>query len=129
MTAAENRWLFGTTVGALRKHVDRWPDRPFVIATEGSICYGEFYQRVNRLANWLLEHGVTRGSNVGLLMFNSPDLYVSLLAVHRLGAVANLWNFRLVAKDIRYLVEVTKAVAVICSAELLPLADGLSGCT
>ena len=120
--------MFGTTVGALRKQVDRWAHRTLIVSAEGSISYGEFYGRVNRLANWLLEHGVTRGSNVGLLMFNCPELYVSLLAVHRLGAVANLWNFRLAAADIHYLAEHTQARAVVFSPELLHLVEGLRGC-
>lgn len=121
--------LFGTTVGALRKHVDRWAGRDFVVAAGGSITYGDFYRRVNRLAHWLLEHGVRRGSNVGLLMFNSPELYISLLAVHRVGAIANLWNFRLAAGDIRYLAQRTRTAAVVVSPELIPLVNELSGCT
>ena len=84
--------MFGTTVDVLRKQVDRSPLKEFIVGPEGSLTYREYNQQVNRLANWLSGKGVHKGDNVGLLMLNCNELYVAILAVHKLGAIANLWN-------------------------------------
>jgi acyl-CoA synthetase (AMP-forming)/AMP-acid ligase II len=111
--------MFGTTVDVLRKHVDRSPLKDFILGPEGSLTYREYDQQVNKLANWLASKGIKKGDNVGLFMFNCTELYVAILAVHKLGAIANLWNFRLRGKEIGYLTEHVKAKAVIFNYDFL----------
>jgi long-chain acyl-CoA synthetase len=111
--------MFGTTVDTLRKHTDRSPKKEFLVGPEGSLTYEEYNSNVNRLANWLAKKGVRKGDNVGLLMFNCFALYTAILAVHKLGAIANLWNFRLRAREIGYLAEHVKAKAVIFNYDFL----------
>lgn len=112
--------MFGTTVGVLAKQVERSPDKQFIIGPEVSLTYREYNQKVNQLANWLAGKGVRKGDNVGLLMFNCSELYVAILAVHKLGAIANLWNFRLRGREISYLADHVKAKAIIFSSEFFP---------
>jgi len=111
--------MFGTTVDVLRKQVDRSPLKEFIVGPEASLTYREYNQQVNRLANWLAAKGVHKGDNVGLLMLNCTELYVAILAVHKLGAIANLWNFRLRGREIGYLTEHVKARAVIFNSDFL----------
>ena len=111
--------MFGTTVDVLRKQVDRSPLKEFIVCPEGSLTYREYNEKVNRLANWLAGKGIRKGDNVGLLMFNCPELYVAILAVHKLGAIANLWNFRLRGREISYLAEHVKAKAVIFNDDFM----------
>lgn len=111
--------MFGTTVDVLRKQVDRSPLKQFIVGPEGSLTYQEYNQKVNQLANWLAGKGIRKGDNVGLLMFNCNELYVAILAVHKLGAIANLWNFRLRGREISHLTEHVKAKAVIFNYDFL----------
>jgi fatty-acyl-CoA synthase len=111
--------MFGTTVDVLRKQVDRSPLKEFIVGPQGSLTYQKYNQQVNRLANWLAGKGVHKGDNVGLLMLNCTELYVAILAVHKLGAIANLWNFRLRGREIGYLTEHVKAKAVIFNYDFL----------
>jgi len=108
--------MFGTTVEALAKHVDRSPDRHFIVGTERSLTYREYDEEVNRLANWFAAHDIGRGDNVGLLMVNCAELYAAILALHKLGAIANLWNFRLRGREIGYLAEHVGVKAVVYNA-------------
>ncbi len=119
--------MLGTTVDIIRKWADRWSDKPFIITENESLTYSLYYQRVCQLAGWLEQHGVRPGDNVGFLMINSVELYVGLLATHRIGAVANLWNFRLSRSEISYLASHVDAKAVIVSPELLPAVSGYPG--
>ncbi len=111
--------MFGTTVDVLRKQVDRSPLKEFIVGPEGNLTYREYNQLVNRLANWLAGKGVQKGDNIGLLMINCTELYVAILAVHKLGAIANLWNFRLRGREIGYLIEHVKAKAIIFNYDFL----------
>lgn len=116
--------MFGTTVDVMRKWADRWPDKPFIVSENGTLTYLAFYQRVNQLANWLVEQGVEAGDNVGFMMLNCVELYLGLLATHRLGAIANLWNFRLSKDEISFLASNVNAKLVIVSPEFLPALAG-----
>jgi acyl-CoA synthetase (AMP-forming)/AMP-acid ligase II len=68
--SAEVFVMFGTTVDALRKHVDRSPQKEFLVGPQGSMTYEKYNREVNKLANWLAKKGIRKGDNVGLLMFN-----------------------------------------------------------
>ena len=116
--------MLGTTVDVLKKWADRWSNRPFIITGQETLTYQEYYQKVCQLSNWLLQQGVRHGDNVGMLMLNCPELYVGLLATHRVGAVANLWNFRLSQNEISYLASHVDARAVIVSPELASAVSG-----
>ncbi|MCY7293827.1 aminotransferase class V-fold PLP-dependent enzyme [Alteromonas sp. a30] len=48
--------------------------------------YRELNQSVNRMANLLLEEGVTAGARVGVLLNYSPEILVSILAIFKLNA-------------------------------------------
>jgi len=111
--------MFGTTVSVLRKQADRSPDKEFIVGLETSISYLAFYRKVNQYANWLAAQGVRKGDNVGLLMYNCPELYICILAIHRLGAIANLWNFRLTPQDIARLAKHVDAKAVVINLEFV----------
>ena len=111
--------MFGTTVDVLRKQVDRSPLKEFIVGPEVSLTYQQYNQQVNRLANWLATKGLHKGDNVGLLMLNCTELYVAILAVHKLGAIANLWNFRLRGREIGYLTDHVKARVVIFNYDFL----------
>lgn len=121
--------MFGTTVDVMRKWADRWPERPFIVSEDETITFESYHRRVNQLAHWLSEQGVRSGDNVGFMMLNCTDLYVGLLATHRLGAIANLWNFRLSANEISYLADHVGAKAVVVSPEFLPAVSGYNGGT
>ncbi len=50
------------------------------------ISYGELELRANRLANFLLSHGIGLGNRVGLLLERSPELIITQLAILKTGA-------------------------------------------
>jgi acyl-CoA synthetase (AMP-forming)/AMP-acid ligase II len=68
------------------------PDRPALVAGRGTgrrvVSYGELDARVGRVAAQLRARGVAAGERVLIFVPMSIELYVSLLAVLRLGAVA-----------------------------------------
>lgn len=111
--------MLGTTISNLKKQVERYPEKTFIISEAGDLTYRQYDERVNQLANLLHENGIGRKDNVGLLMYNCPELYVAILATHKLGAVACLWNFRLTAANVDYLVQSTDAKGIVFNGDFL----------
>jgi acetyl-CoA synthetase len=54
---------------------------------EGKFSFAEMSHRSNRVANWLRGHGVGRGDRVVLMLGNQVELWDTILAVMKLGAV------------------------------------------
>ncbi|MET0766197.1 MAG: AMP-binding protein [Aeromicrobium sp.] len=52
-----------------------------------SFTFDDMAQRSDRLAVWLQRHGVQRGDSVILMLGNQAELWVSMLAVMKVGAV------------------------------------------
>ncbi|MGW4241341.1 long-chain-acyl-CoA synthetase [Nocardia sp. NPDC004722] len=68
------------------------PDRTFLKFEGRRYTWGEANAVVNRYANVLAAHGVTRGDVVGILMVNRPEALFTVLAAVKLGATAGLLN-------------------------------------
>lgn len=79
--------------------------------TEYSIQF--FESASNRLANALQEQGVRKGDRVMLILHRRVEFWVSMLALHKLGAVAVPSPALLTAKDIAYRVNFARIRAAI----------------
>lgn len=111
-------------LGTLRDHfldnVARWHDRKAILDPARGYTYGELNERVNRLANYLLEMGVKQGDSVGLLLTNCAEFAVGFFACQKLGAISSCLNYRLTAGPIGYAVQQEKLKALIFNTELAP---------
>ncbi|MEU6592567.1 amino acid adenylation domain-containing protein [Streptomyces sp. NPDC046881] len=65
----------------LAETAERFPERIALRSGDRQLTYAQLYQRVNRLAGHLREHGVGPGVIVGVCMRRSADLITALLAV------------------------------------------------
>ena len=59
---------------------------PAVAVADTLISYGELDEAANRLARHLLKKGVGPGSRVGVMLKQTPETYVTLLAILKLNA-------------------------------------------
>jgi fatty-acyl-CoA synthase len=78
--------------------------------------HAELHDRAARLASVLETGGVRAGDRVALLLHNRIEFVESLLACHRLAAVAVPINFRLATDEVEYILADSGAVAVICDS-------------
>jgi acyl-CoA synthetase (AMP-forming)/AMP-acid ligase II len=76
------------TVPAL---IRRWsreqPDKPFVVADDGVLTYGELDRATTTIATHLARDGIVKGTRVGVLMPNSIAWVLAAMAASRIGAV------------------------------------------
>ena len=98
---------------------------------ENVYSFDELRRRSNAMANFLKERGVAKNDCLLLMMNNSLELFVILLAAMKVGAVVSPASVQLTASDIRDRMSRSKVRAVVADAALLnetgELADVLRG--
>jgi len=95
-------------------------DKTAFVDDQGSLRYGDLAQRVRRLAAGLRSLGIRREERVLLLMQDCTDWPVSFLGAMYAGLVPVAVNTLLTADDYAYMLENSRAQAVLVSGALLP---------
>jgi len=84
------------------------------------ITWAQFHERMNRLANALLDRGITRKDKVYLLGRNSINWLGAFFGSMATGAWVVPLNFRFMDEDIRYCTNVAKPAFFIMEGEYAP---------
>jgi fatty-acyl-CoA synthase len=116
-----------------RFNLGRWPSlhvrwRPDQTAlAEGTTrrTYRELAARVDRLGYALQARGVQFGDRVALLLPNRVETVELILACARIGAIAVPLNFRLVPRELAFMLRDSGAKLLFWDASFQALADGL----
>ncbi|MEZ5479399.1 MAG: benzoate-CoA ligase family protein [Thiolinea sp.] len=95
-------------------------DKIACIDDHGSLSYGELAERIRQVAAGLRYLGIHREERVLLLMHDCADWPVSFLGAMYAGVVPVAVNTLLTADDYAYMLEHSRAQAVMVSAALLP---------
>jgi carnitine-CoA ligase len=131
ITASDDprRWI-----STLRYWARATEDHPFLTyrTLEGEVerySYGDFYDRVRRLAGGLLENGLRPGDRCIVHTGNTPGFMLAFWALQEAGAVAIPTIVQYSADELNYVADHSGAWGVITTEELLPTAtravDGL----
>ena len=75
-----------TALDMIEACVREIPDQRAVTDSHATLTYAELDMRANRLAHWLRQNGVSRGSLVAVCLERSVNLPMALLAVWKAGA-------------------------------------------
>jgi acyl-CoA synthetase (AMP-forming)/AMP-acid ligase II len=86
-------------------NVARYPDKTAVVYKERRITFRELNNRVNRLANHLLELGIQKGDRIGFMLYNSNQFIEIFYASMKIGAIAVPINFRLVPREVKWIAD------------------------
>jgi fatty-acyl-CoA synthase len=98
------------------------PDQP--AESWGTITYREMAERARAMAVGLDELGIGVGERVAMLSHNSARLLTALFGVSGSGRILVPINFRLVADEVKYIVEHSGARLLLVDPEL---ADAMAG--
>jgi benzoate-CoA ligase len=98
----------------------RRPEKTAFVDDAGAVSYGLLDERVRRLAAGLAARGIKREERVLLLMLDTTDWPVAFLGAIHAGIVPVAVNTLLTADDYAYMLEHSRAQAVMVSGALLP---------
>jgi len=111
---------FNFAAHLLGRNADRG-DKIAYMDDDGTLAYAELDTRIRRLAAALTGLGIHREERVLLLMHDCTDWPVSFLGAMYAGIVPVAVNTLLTADDYAYMLEHSRAQAVLVSAALLPV--------
>jgi acetyl-CoA synthetase len=124
----ETSWFEGgqtnLTLNALDRHLANRGEKTALLwignepSEKKKFSYSEVLREVNRLANALKSLGVKKGDRVAVYLGMVPELFFSLLACARIGAIHNVIFGGFSAESLKERIQD-------CGAEVLLTADGL----
>jgi acyl-CoA synthetase (AMP-forming)/AMP-acid ligase II len=107
----------------LKMNARKYPQTVALCDAGRRFTYPEVNQRVNRLANRLMEMGLKKGDKLAVLMENSIEIIEFYLATAKTGIVIVPVNFRLVGREVAYIVDNADAKAMAVHHEFTPCVD------
>jgi acyl-CoA synthetase (AMP-forming)/AMP-acid ligase II len=101
-------------IADLAEHaIDAVPDRVALISGDNQLTYAQLEDKANRLAHYLIDHGVKKDDKVGLYCRNRIEIVIGMLGIVKAGAILVNINFRYVEGELKYLFENSDMVALI----------------
>ena len=94
------------------------PNRIGARDLERSMTFTQWNERSCRLANALLGLGLSKGDRVAVLAYNCVEWCEIFAATAKAGLVALPINFRLIGKEVQFIVDNAEAAAFIVQDEL-----------
>jgi amino acid adenylation domain-containing protein len=117
----------GTCIHDLVEHwAERSPEETAVVFGDLQITYSELTERSNRLARALLEHGARPDARVAICCERGSEMVVALLAILKAGAAYVPLDPGYPAERLRYIVEDSSPVALLCQAPFAAQFEGIS---
>jgi acyl-coenzyme A synthetase/AMP-(fatty) acid ligase len=107
---------------------DKWAqgsnrDNPAMLFDDRTITWGELQDSVNRVGNALATMGIKRGNRVLFRSQNCLELYFSILAAMKIGAVPVPTSSLFGAREIQHILTDTQAVAAIVHSDSVAVMD------
>jgi amino acid adenylation domain-containing protein len=91
----------------------RFPDKPAIICAERTLSYRQLDSDSNRLADTLLEQGLSPQDRIVLFMDNSIETVVGIYGVLKAGGVFVVLNTSLKADKLAYILDNADAITLI----------------
>jgi acyl-CoA synthetase (AMP-forming)/AMP-acid ligase II len=107
----------------LKMNASKYPDTIALADKDRKFTYPETNKRVNKLCHSLLSLGLSKGDKVAVFMENSIEIVEIFLATAKTGLIIVPINFRLVGREISYIVNNSDAKAFIVDDEFTPMID------
>lgn len=108
-----------TLIGMTERAAAKSPRVVAIVDDGTTFDYGTLHDAVLRCVAALRASGIGKGSRVGYLGLNSVDYVILLQAALRIGAVTVAVNWRLVAREIAYIVEDAQIALLVTEGERL----------
>lgn len=94
------------------------PDKTMFYFEEETWTFKQMDEFSNKIANYFLGLGYTKGDAVALFMTNRPEYVAFILGLSKIGVIPALINYNLKQESLLHSIEVSKCRGVLFGAEL-----------
>ncbi|GJF15749.1 long-chain-acyl-CoA synthetase [Mycolicibacterium cyprinidarum] len=109
-----------TSIGKVfQERAARYSDKVFLKFEDREITYGEANETVNRYAAVLAARGVGHGDVVGIMLRNSPEPVLVMLAAVKCGAISGMLNFNQRDEVLKHSLGLLSASVVVSATEFV----------
>ncbi|MFH1490974.1 MAG: long-chain-fatty-acid--CoA ligase [Pseudomonadota bacterium] len=102
----------------LKRNARRFKGRIAYKDERRALTFEEVNKRANALARALAALGLKKGDHIAALLYNCVEYSELLLALPKAGFVIVPLNYRLIGRELEYIITNSEACALICEAEL-----------
>ena len=105
----------------------KYPKKVSIVCGDDRLSFMELKDTANRLANGLIEIGLSISDRVVIMLPNCLNVAISVAAVAKGGGIILPVSTRLTGQEIKYLIDDSNPFAVIYSPDCRDLIKDLSG--
>jgi fatty-acyl-CoA synthase len=117
-----------TSIGKVfQERAAKLGDKVFLRFGDQQLSYREANAAVNRYAAVLAARGVGRGDVVGVMLRNSPNAVLMMLAVVKCGAIAGMLNYHQRGDVLAHSLGLLNAKVLVAEADLIEAVDECGG--
>jgi len=117
-----------TSIGKVfQERAARFGDRVFIRFGEQQVTYREANATANRYAAVLAARGVGRGDVVGIMLRNSPNTVLMMLAAVKCGAIAGMLNYHQRGEVLAHSLGLLDAKVLVAESDLVDAVDECRG--
>jgi fatty-acyl-CoA synthase len=117
-----------TSIGKVfQDRAARYGDRVFIRFGEQQLTYREANATANRYAAVLAARGVGRGDVVGIMLRNSPNTVLMMLAAVKCGAIAGMLNYHQRGDVLAHSLGLLDAKVLVAETDLVDAVDECGG--
>src|SRR6201992_3415283 len=106
---------------------ERYGDRIFIRFGEQQLTYRDANATANRYAAVLAARGVGRGDVVGIMLRNSPNTVLMMLAAVKCGAIAGMLNYHQRGEVLAHSLGLLDAKVLVAESDLVDAVDECGG--
>ncbi|MBW2369216.1 MAG: acyl--CoA ligase [Deltaproteobacteria bacterium] len=117
--------MFISHVEMIEQYAAAYPEKVAIVFKDRRITYGAFNDRINRLANALMEMGIRKGDHVAILFSNCVEMIESFYAILKAGAVIVPLNPMVKGNSLGRVIDDSDSVALICGEQFTREIDSL----
>ena len=105
------------------------PDREAYIDSESGLrlSFAQLNSRSNRVANALLDLGVSPGDRVAIALMNSAEFVEAYFAIAKIGGIVVPINWRLVSDELEFILKDSGSTTLIFGEEFIDMISDLHG--
>jgi fatty-acyl-CoA synthase len=108
-----------------RLNAKRFKDKVALKDERKELIFEQVNKRSNAIIHALMKMGVKKGDRIAILLYNCVQYNELLFALPKAGFIAVTLNYRLVARELEYLINNSEANTIIFDSELEDRIDAL----